>query len=372
MVKLTCPDGMNITDDREVEKLRRDKEKAAQKHNLKEVASISHCIGEILARNGKYEAAISEHETELAIHESLEDQIGCAVACRKIGECYCLQERYDKALKLQQRHLDLAVACQNQLEEQRAWATIGRTYLFQIETSKGKDVVEASIKRGKEAFFKSLQVLEKLQYSVTNTEYMEMKARLYLNLGLVFDSSRDLQQCAEFMKKAISIAQKHSLHSDLYRCQVSLASMYQRGDNLSQALRYLEAAHKSALKLKDKLLENEVFSQKAIVSLLVGDYSSSKHSLKKAYRLQTTLEDKNRLMRIFRAVCKIDEAASSLADLEDGEVMKKLKLYEVMGDSSAEIGIFRQALGYYNSMVSNYHCVFRALPGSRLLQFNGE
>ncbi|XP_069112103.1 tonsoku-like protein [Argopecten irradians] len=342
---------MSINGNREVEKLKRDKEKAAQKNNLKEVASICHCIGELLANNGKYEAAITEHETELSIHESLEDQIGCAVACRKIGECYCLQEKYNKALKLQQRHLDLAVACENQLEEQRAWATIGRTYLFQIETAKGKDVVGNAIKRGKEAFFKSLQVLEKLQHSVTNTEYMEMKARLYLNLGLVFDSSGDLQQCAEFMKKAINIAQKHSLHSDLYRCQVSLASMYQRGDNLSQALRYLEAAHKSAIKLKDKSLENEVYSQKAIVCLLLGDYNSSKHSLKKAYKLQAFQEEKNRLMKIFRAVCKIDEAALSLSELNDGEMAKKLKLFEVMGDSSAELGIFRRALVYYNSML---------------------
>ncbi|OWF54535.1 tonsoku-like protein [Mizuhopecten yessoensis] len=344
---------MNPADEKEVEKLQREKRKAERNNNLREVAVLCNCIGEILAKSARYEEAIVEHEAELAIHEALHDRIGCAVACRKVGECYCGQERYEEALQLQQRHLNLAKSCQNLLEEQRAWATIGRTYLFQIETSKGKSVREGSIKRAKDAFFKSLEVCEKLKSSVQNVEYMEMKARLYLNLGLVFDSSGDLQQCAEFMKKAISISQKHSLHSDLYRCQVSLASMYQRGGNLSQAQRYLEAAHKSAIKLKDKSLESEVFSQKAIISLLLGDYNSSKHALKKTYKLGAlTQEEKDRIFRIFKAVSKMEDASLSLSDLPEGEPVKKLKLYETMGDCSAEIGNFKQALEYYSSMLT--------------------
>lgn len=140
------------------------------------------CVATI---TGKYNEAITEHEEELSLSEALEDKIGCAVACRKIGECYCGQEKYEQALKLQQRHLTLAKSCDNLLEEQRAWATIGRTYLFQIETSKGKDVTETSTKQAKDAFFKSLEVCEKLRSSVKNVDYMEMKARLYLNLGMI-------------------------------------------------------------------------------------------------------------------------------------------------------------------------------------------
>lgn len=44
--------------------------------------------------------------------------------------------------------------------------------------------------------------------------------------------------------------------------------MYQRNNNFSQALRYLEAALKSALKLKDKYLESDTYVQKALVSII--------------------------------------------------------------------------------------------------------
>ena len=43
--------------------------------------------------------------------------------------------------------------------------------------------------------------------------------------------------------------------------------MYQRNNNFSQALRFLESALKSALKLKDKYLESDVYVQKALVSI---------------------------------------------------------------------------------------------------------
>ena len=43
--------------------------------------------------------------------EALQDKIGEAVACRKIGECYCLLGHFDKALKLQNQYLALAQEC---------------------------------------------------------------------------------------------------------------------------------------------------------------------------------------------------------------------------------------------------------------------
>lgn len=56
----------------------------------------------------------------------MDDSIGAAVACRKIGENYCDLQDYEKALQFQQRHLNLAKKCDNLIEEQRAWATIGK------------------------------------------------------------------------------------------------------------------------------------------------------------------------------------------------------------------------------------------------------
>ncbi|CAG2203419.1 NFKBIL2 [Mytilus edulis] len=224
--------------------LKRERKKAEKKDNLKEVAQICNCIGELLVKYGRCHEAKEEHEKELAISEALEDTIGSAVACRKIGECYCGMDQYDKALQFQQRHLELMPG--------------------------GKQNIVKASKQAEEAFCKSLTACENLKQEVKNVEYMEMKARLYLNLGLVFDGRGDTRQCAEYMKKAITISEQHHLYSDLYRCQYSLATMYQRNNNFSQALRFLESALKSALKLKDKYLESDVYVQKLLSEKNIG------------------------------------------------------------------------------------------------------
>lgn len=50
--------------------------------------------------SGDYEAAISEHQQELALSEVLGDVIGRAVANRKIGECYAEMGNIEAALKV--------------------------------------------------------------------------------------------------------------------------------------------------------------------------------------------------------------------------------------------------------------------------------
>jgi len=72
--------------------------------------------------------------------------------------------------------------CQNHLEEQRAWATIGRTYLHQAESQDSLQSAGAS-KKAERAFAQALEVCEKVKDSLKVPEYMAMKCRLYMNLG---------------------------------------------------------------------------------------------------------------------------------------------------------------------------------------------
>lgn len=53
-----------------------------------------------LCISGDYEAAIREHQQELALSEVLNDVIGRAVASRKIGECYAEMGNIEAALKV--------------------------------------------------------------------------------------------------------------------------------------------------------------------------------------------------------------------------------------------------------------------------------
>lgn len=67
---------------------------------------------------------------------------------------------------------------------QRALATIGRTHLCQAETQTLK-LAKLSLDKAEHSFIKALETCEMLKSSskLTQSEYMSMKGRLFLNLG---------------------------------------------------------------------------------------------------------------------------------------------------------------------------------------------
>ena len=75
------------------------------------------------------------------------------MANRKIGECYSALEDYQTALRYQKRHLQLAQSVDNYVEEQRAFATIGRTFLCQGENSQ-QDIAVEALNKAQQAFLK--------------------------------------------------------------------------------------------------------------------------------------------------------------------------------------------------------------------------
>lgn len=56
----------------------------------------------------------------------------------------------------QRCHLDLARSVKDHVEEQRALATIGRTYLFRYES----DQLRSSLEQAEDAFKKSLAIVD--------------------------------------------------------------------------------------------------------------------------------------------------------------------------------------------------------------------
>ncbi|KAL3860427.1 hypothetical protein ACJMK2_010551, partial [Sinanodonta woodiana] len=332
-----------------LESLLKEKRKAEKNENFKELALICNCLGELLAKYEKWEEAITEHETERGLSEALNDPIGTAVACRKLGECYCSLQEFAKALELQNQHLTLAKSCNNAVEEQRALATIGRTYFIQYESCRTSKERELALRKAKEAFLKSLEVCEQLKGTIAETDYQEMRGRLFLNLGLVSDEQDDMDQCTEYMQKAVTITHNHKLYTDVIRCQFSLATIYSRMRKHTQALRSLEEASKCAQILKDKHTEAEVCLHKALILIQIQDFHNARHCLKKANKLGLS-SDRMRIKIYYKAVVRMEEAMSDLK--ETGDLEKQCKLYEKIADNAAEIGNYKQALEFYLKVVS--------------------
>ncbi|KAL7990242.1 hypothetical protein Chor_010596 [Crotalus horridus] len=186
-------------------KIRKSKEKAQRKGDHKEEAALCNRLGEVLARHGRFREALDEHRLELQLLENGEDLIGCAH---------------------QRCHLELASSVSNGVEQQRAWATIGRTYIM-----------------------------------------------------------RNPALRISYIKKSIYISEQAHLSEDLFRAYFNLGNIHLREKEHSKAMRCLERARECACKMKEKCMESECYASIAQVLLGLGDFVAARRSLKKAYRL---------------------------------------------------------------------------------------
>ncbi|XP_030644250.1 tonsoku-like protein [Chanos chanos] len=335
---------------KEIRQLQKAKSKAQSTNNLKEEASLCNQLGEALARTGDYHAAIEEHRQELALSEVLHDVIGCAIANRKIGECYAELGNIEAALKHQRRHLDLARSVNDVTEEQRALATIGRTYLFLYDSDQSKE----SLRQAEDAFRKSLVILdERLEGTVSPREVSEMRARLLLNLGYVYDGLKEPQRCNDFIRQSIFIAEKNNLFEDLYRANFNLGEISFKQGQHSRAIRCFEQAKESARKLKEKFSESECFHRIGRVLLSLGDFAAARRSLKKSYALGSQLPAERAMVkRDFKHAiqgCQLEEAGSEVTDRLSHEAMG---LAEQLGDLYCKVGCYSKALEAYQTQLS--------------------
>ena len=150
---------------------------------------------------GRHEDALRERRCELALNEAVGDQLEVAKAHRMIGEALCSLEDYENALKHQRQHLQISKQLDNLVEQQRALATIGRT-LFVWSEQKGDQAKQQHLTESLQAYLGSLEVCDQLEDDVGKAELLEMKGRLFLNIGLVYEAQNDMQQAQHFLEQA--------------------------------------------------------------------------------------------------------------------------------------------------------------------------
>ncbi|XP_028981172.2 tonsoku-like protein [Esox lucius] len=336
---------------REIKQLQKAKSKAQSSNNFREEASLCNQLGEVLSRNGDYEAAIEEHRQELQISTAINDVIGRAVANRKIGECYAEMGNIEAALRHQRCHLDLARSVSDHAEEQRALATIGRTFLFRYESDSSKE----SLRQAEDAFRKSMDIVDsQLEGTVSNRELSEMRARLYLNLGLVCDHLGEPKRCSEYIRLSVYIAEKNQLLEDLYRANFNLGNIYFRNGRHSNAMRSLEQAKECARKIKDKFIESECFHSIGKVQLSLGDFVAARRSLKKAFSLGSQhAVDREAVKKAFKQAIRGGQLEEALGDL-GGDVpsQEAVGLAEQLGDLYCKVGCYSKALDAYHMQLS--------------------
>lgn len=141
------------------------------------VSLITACIklAEYYFTSCQYDLAISEYDKVGVLYKSLKKLIDYAQCNRMIGEAYCHLKQYNKALKHQNIHLRIATEEANKLEEQRAHATIGHTYLTRYEDIQNIE----DLRLAEKSFKKSLAICERYVelVSIIIIPYWKIKLR---------------------------------------------------------------------------------------------------------------------------------------------------------------------------------------------------
>ncbi|XP_006107625.1 tonsoku-like protein [Myotis lucifugus] len=335
--------------DRELRQLNKAKARAQNSGQLREEAALCHQLGELLASHGRYSEALQEHQQELRLRESAEDALGCAVAHRKIGERLAEMEDYSAALQYQQHYLELACSLSNHIEVQRAWATIGRTHLDVYDHSQSQE----ALLQARAAFEKSLAIVdEKLHRTLPKRELSEMRARLYLNLGLTFESLRQTALCNDYFKKSIFLAEQNHLYEDLYRARYNLGAIHWRQGQHSQAMRCLEGARECAHTMRKGFMESECCVLISQVLQDLGDFLAAKRALKKAYRLgsQKPLQ-RAAVCQTLKYVLAVVRLQQQLEESESSDPQSAMGICEQLGDLFSKAGDFPKAAKAYQKQL---------------------
>ncbi|CAL1282758.1 unnamed protein product [Larinioides sclopetarius] len=338
--------------DDNLEKIEKDKLKAVKLGKYKEAADYSNYIGCQLFAKEQYEDAITNHLDELKFNKKIKDNLGIAVANRKLGECYAELGEFEKACSYTKTYLNIAVSLKNEVEEQRAWATLGRTlylkYIKLKDDCRGdRDNLEVLFEAEK-SYLKALGLCDSAKADLSDKEYAEMKARCLLNLGLVCECRENITKCASFIARAIALATKFNLYEDLYRCQSFLASMFFKHQQYKDALKAIDCAIESAKKLNDKILLMEELMSKAGVLISLKDFLGAKSCLVAAYKLHAPVEaNHNKLSSLLKICVGLCNSQNRLEELDSNNDEERRLIFEKMADALSYVENYKLALEYY-------------------------
>lgn len=117
------------------------------------------------------------------------------------------------------------------------------------------------------AYLRSLEICDRLHDAVSDNELLEMKARLYLNLGLTYEWKREIKEALKFVNKALIISREQKLTDDIYRCHFTLSGLYLTDKNFQKSLQSAKSALMIAEEKKKQQEEVDALYQMGLVTI---------------------------------------------------------------------------------------------------------
>ncbi|KAH8397384.1 hypothetical protein KR222_001208 [Zaprionus bogoriensis] len=332
------------------------KEKARSDGNREQLALCCNQLGDHYNQLGKYSEAATEYKQEATIYASMGKQLETAKAKRMLGEMYTLLLDYDLAKDHINEYLKISKRLQNKVEQQRAYATLGRVHLLHGQSLSDSSASEAmaQLRLAEKSFLRSLLLIKELSGQTSKLEQLDMQARCYLNIGVVKEHMGEFEASIEYMDKAIKISKTHDLFELTHLCYISLSLLYNgKKNDAASALRYCNMALEAAKRLPQKVKKIcETLITKADILINAGDFASVKQILTKAYKKHTPDEnDRASIERSLRVVVKICQTLDELVVTSSVDYGKLKELYERLGDGCCHLLNYEKALVYYQKML---------------------
>lgn len=334
---------------RRFDKVIKSKQHAKRCGNLRQLAEITKTLGDMYFADEQPKEALQEYMEQASICEDLQDRLNCAIAHRMIGEVYASLGNYEQALVHQNLHLEGARSMTNLIEEQRAFATLGRIYFCLAETlSSQAQKRDEALANAKTAYVKSMELCDKLtDTDIRLEEKMLMRARLHLNLGLTLEAQKEIQQAIELMEQATALCISNNFQEDLYRTCISLAAIYERQGDYELALNYID----TAATVNDVCVKAEAKLSKAELFMRTGQWIESRKILVSLYKTSGLSKDINhQVEKYLRIIVTLCRAEYSL--LIETDTQTKQKLYETLGDAAVAAQCFNKGVEYYRHMLT--------------------
>ncbi|XP_011502231.1 PREDICTED: tonsoku-like protein isoform X2 [Ceratosolen solmsi marchali] len=332
------------------EGLLKKRNKAQRDGNVQILSDVQKKLGDLFYDKKCYQDALEAYKGQLHACESISDRLNCAIAHRMIGEVYAEIENFNEALSHQNLHLEIAKELKDQIEEQRAYATLGRTHLLVAESlikESDSDKKAEVLKNAKRAFSKSIRLCDKLENKIDISELLTMRARLLLNLGLVLEQQKDTEEALSLIKQAALLCRKHNLYEDLHRTNIALAGLNERLGNCELAIKHMN----DAAEVDDIYLKADAQLLKAELLLKLGEWMEAQkilyHLYKSKHLLEPIRQQVTKLLRIAVVLCRSEDKL-----LIEDDLSIKEKLYETMGDAAIAVRSLDKAVYYYRNMLT--------------------
>jgi len=317
--------------------------------NLRQLAEICKILGDTYFESERPKEALQEYTEQLSICDGLQDELNSAIAHRMIGEVHASLGDYEQALIHQNLHLEGAKEMRNAIEEQRAFATLGRTHFCLAESLTGRSREHAeALASAKMAYARSMELCDRLTGTeIKPEEKLLMRARLLLNLGLTLEAQKETQQAIDLIEQATALCVANNFQEDLHRACISLAAIYERQGNQELALKYIETAGT----VNDARLKAEARISRAELFMRSGQWIQARKALISLYASSGLSEGIDRWVeKYLRIVVTLCRAENEL--LLETDSRAKQRLYETLGDASVAAQCFEKGVEYYRHMLT--------------------